>query len=432
MIADFNVAGYNGSDFNSAAAFIINIADIDQTSLTATGDITLNGTVQPGASGSVLDDIASINGFNAKSLEAVINASKKVAKNAEKFTKLYKTDNILEFISSGYDLVSGLGGGASSFKVDLTGGVALKGTLKTARNAGSFSIYLKSQAGDAGYSPVQTIPWGIVGVMGTGGLGQALPPNPYNEYVIRWTNIGPSEFNYYVQIPPIYVDYRFNTASGLRLVSTRVGFPFLAPDINTYQQEFIAGTNNRVGWADSAVALSNKGYSPPKRRVNTNYLKNDWPYVMYYGVADPYRLGTIDVSFIFKPIAPTRRQNDSTVIHRLYYLRNLSFERYSTGARKPTNDYTEDIIRKPFPNPFTQETTIPVRYLMGEGSYNVQIYSLNGTNLWCKDVVISDGETAIKWNGKTDSGSKAPPGVYICVVKQANKILVTHKIIIQP
>ena len=422
MVGDFDVSGYSNQDFNSSANFNINIADVDESSLSAVGDITLDGSVQPKSNGKAFDIVQSLVGYSAPSLKAIGDVVKKVDPTGgyEKFAT--PVGGVLDFIKGGLDLISGLRGNGGGFDVNLTGNINLNGTIKTLRDAGSIPIYLKPQSGDFGYSPVQSIPWGVIGVVGIQPQDQS-PIAPAYHYTVK-RHFYPGRNNKeYVIIPPVPLDIQVNPSSGLTLTGLRVGFPQPKMD-SAVQNKFIFPT-----------------YSSLIRRVSTDFLVNNDPnnttyYASYYNQPPPnfqvIDLQKISVAFILKPNASTRRMNDSTVIYRTYAITPVFEDIYHNSGREGVNTSDESIANSPYPNPFEKEINIPIKDIPVGDDYDCQIQSLNGTTIWSKKGNRSDSMTFIKWQGETNSGDRAIPGMYICCLKRGLEIIAVYKVILQP
>jgi hypothetical protein len=75
-----------------------------------------------------------------------------------------------------------------------------------------------------------------------------------------------------------------------------------------------------------------------------------------------------------------------------------------------------------YPNPFRHATTIAYR-VCGEGRVSLKVYDLSGRVLrTLVDQFESDGQKAFFWDGCSDDGIEAAPGVYFCRLEAARSI----------
>lgn len=86
-------------------------------------------------------------------------------------------------------------------------------------------------------------------------------------------------------------------------------------------------------------------------------------------------------------------------------------------------------LLKCYPNPFN--TSLAINYSLHiEGTVSVSINDLNGKAIRSMyEGSQSKGNYVLAWDGITNSGSRAQPGIYICTIKFNNQIQ-TNKIVL--
>ena len=74
------------------------------------------------------------------------------------------------------------------------------------------------------------------------------------------------------------------------------------------------------------------------------------------------------------------------------------------------------------PNPFKDETRI--EYFSGEsGRVSIDIYNLPGRKIKTLNTASEDqGMHSVTWDGKDDSGTAVPAGIYVCTLKTGDKV----------
>ena len=83
-----------------------------------------------------------------------------------------------------------------------------------------------------------------------------------------------------------------------------------------------------------------------------------------------------------------------------------------------------------YPEPFQDRTSILIK-LDRPGQVVLQIYNILGQNIRQLDVNFTTAsQVVIDWNATDNQGLTVPPGVYFCVVRQSNKIVVVDRMIL--
>ncbi len=159
MIADFDVRGYSAViDDNSA--FNINVSEVSQSDIVLNGNIILDGSAQPQASGqSTLGQVNKVVNFLTKTSEGIAKVTNLPVNMVE--TKM--AGGVEIFLRSILDLVSGFSSGSSSvpYSIKLKGTTNQTGSITLTSPKKSFSIYLKPTAVTPAYKALQNIPWGV-------------------------------------------------------------------------------------------------------------------------------------------------------------------------------------------------------------------------------------------------------------------------------
>ncbi|PZP51560.1 MAG: hypothetical protein DI598_02910 [Pseudopedobacter saltans] len=156
MIADFDASGYS-ENIDEFSAFNISLSEVVESEINLAGNIKLDGTAQPSASGtpSTLSQLNYIGNFYASTVEG---AAKVVKTTGDEF----KEGSASLFISSFYKLLKGFSGGNGSvYNINLSGPIKLQGSLTTSSPKTSFSVYLNNKQGLNNYRSLQDIPWGV-------------------------------------------------------------------------------------------------------------------------------------------------------------------------------------------------------------------------------------------------------------------------------
>ncbi len=87
-----------------------------------------------------------------------------------------------------------------------------------------------------------------------------------------------------------------------------------------------------------------------------------------------------------------------------------------------TGEKQEVYVLPNYPNPFRQETVIAY-YLENSGSITVEIYNIKGQIIRTLYRGESDsGKNKMTWNGRDENDRQVASGVYLCTVKQGNKL----------
>ena len=89
---------------------------------------------------------------------------------------------------------------------------------------------------------------------------------------------------------------------------------------------------------------------------------------------------------------------------------------YQLVSFKEKNEllFTEKVNIKCYPNPFSNTSAISY-FLPQEAMVSLKIYSLGGKLIkTLNEGNLSRGNYKMEWDGKNESGSPVPTGIYIC------------------
>lgn len=112
---------------------------------------------------------------------------------------------------------------------------------------------------------------------------------------------------------------------------------------------------------------------------------------------------------------------------------NFTMASYVTMITATTTDVVEDnygqsaVLKALYPNPFSSSLTIEMESTVQGG--NVSVFDLLGRRVRTLETSGSAGNQTIVWNGRTDSGSKASPGMYLIRVESNNRVE-THQVVL--
>jgi hypothetical protein len=124
---------------------------------------------------------------------------------------------------------------------------------------------------------------------------------------------------------------------------------------------------------------------------------------------------------------------DGTVhVYNLDEIRKLTFAGI-TGINDPQiNTVIKNFyMLKSYPNPFNSSTTISYS-LPGEGITEITIVDINGKVIKTfPGGHQSSGEQTLTWDGTTSDNNKALTGIYICIVKFNDQLLLNKMLLIK-
>ena len=135
----------------------------------------------------------------------------------------------------------------------------------------------------------------------------------------------------------------------------------------------------------------------------------------------------------------TNAENDTTQTNTYYYAENVG-EVKNIGCSEMGNFYLElveygvqmdvedneissaELILQAYPNPFTSETTISFNLTTEHTeSTEINIYNIKGQKVKTFNVILSEVEGSIEWNGKDESGKMVDSGIYFVNVRNGTE-----------
>lgn len=83
---------------------------------------------------------------------------------------------------------------------------------------------------------------------------------------------------------------------------------------------------------------------------------------------------------------------------------------------------SSDSVLTAFPNPFVDRTTVLIKNIgASEARVSFEIYDLKGQLVRLFELGVLNGETRVEWDGTGLSGSEAPAGMYLGMLKRGNQ-----------
>jgi hypothetical protein len=158
MVAEFNVIGYQPIiDDNSSIN--ITLSEVADSSITLSGTIKLDGTIEPQAQGSKFwDGVDNIANFVASTGPSIVLMTRKNVPFNVKFDA--PTTILRALAKSANGFIAG-GKTGSTYNIKLSGTINQTGSITLASPKTSFSVYLKPQ-NTVAYHTLQKIDWGVI------------------------------------------------------------------------------------------------------------------------------------------------------------------------------------------------------------------------------------------------------------------------------
>jgi hypothetical protein len=401
ICADFNLSSYDNAIINPSG-LTLSISEVDDATLTASGDITLDGVLTPRAtedSGSgVLNflskagSLSSIVTKNKDGAMSFINNSTLDLADKLSFNSFIKgastTLDALKFVGDVVKLFVGDKGGTAittTFDLNLKGKINITGNITKKAPVDNIAISLAPNSSQTAYNPVQTIPWGVLSMN-----------SPIN-----------------VQIYSIQADSRFNTYryTDKLTVDVAEGFTVPSPNLNPLVVNSNIGgmTLESVEYGFVPELGDDAGYQFEMNNA-TNFLNREW----YVGWTRSFEYGPNPSDRIYQnyPVALgiaytfNINQDPSKPVKNIGGGKIVIYKQFGTniingGSRRVgISEEMENEGRVPFPNPTTNDFNIPINNKAGD-NYEVNINSITGKRVWNRSGVANSSNLTLNCNDES-------------------------------